>query len=212
MITKVQTYIKNKRAIINDAQRYIKEESRLYLAYYTNKFEYDLFLQEDCNGTPISSGLFTITDLDNQQHTIIIREESVHCAEDIIAYIHPAEIIDPNNTLVHGLISIEAEKQFRNIIDYLIEGDIHKSPYSPSFYSKKVDFSNKPDGLIRVSNHWNVVDRRDGQRNRADINTGNKWSIGVYNAHTKLYEIIFIDHGKDATEGFKIQNNKLVFF
>ncbi len=37
--------------------------------------------------------------------------------------------------------------------------DIYISPYSWSFYNKEVDWGHKPEGVVRVSDHWNFKSR-----------------------------------------------------
>ncbi len=44
---------------------------------------------------------------------------------------------------------------------------INKSPYSNSFYStEEIDWSVKPEGSYRVSDHWNFTSQRDDQKRK----------------------------------------------
>ena len=71
---------------------------------------------------------------------------------------------------------------------------ISKSPYSNSFYSSKdVTFANKPNGSMRVSDHWNFTSMRDNKlHSRTNINVENniQWCMGIFNADTHMYDII----------------------
>jgi hypothetical protein len=72
---------------------------------------------------------------------------------------------------------------------------ISKSPYSNSFYSSKdVTFATKPNGSMRVSDHWNFVSRRDSKiHSKTDISVENnkEWCIGVFNEEKRMYTIIY---------------------
>lgn len=72
---------------------------------------------------------------------------------------------------------------------------IMKSPLGNSFYSSNnTSFNHKPDGSLRVANHWNFISKRDDKLHCVtDIPiTNNKyWAIGKFNSSTKSYNIIF---------------------
>ncbi|HIW32663.1 MAG TPA: hypothetical protein IAA29_07740 [Candidatus Paenibacillus intestinavium] len=38
---------------------------------------------------------------------------------------------------------------------------VYKSPYSKSFYNKEVDWGYKPEGVIRISDHWNFLSNNE---------------------------------------------------
>lgn len=75
---------------------------------------------------------------------------------------------------------------------------ITKSPYSNSFYSSPdVTFKNKPDGSMRVSDHWNFPSRRDNKihsKTNVPVENNITWCIGVFDSLKKEYTIIYREY------------------
>ena len=73
---------------------------------------------------------------------------------------------------------------------------IHKSPYSVSFYSDKVNWGIKPDKCLRISDHWNFTSRLT-LHCKTDIPVPeNHWAIGQYNAEQGIFIILDIKNPK----------------
>ena len=70
-------------------------------------------------------------------------------------------------------------------------GMINKSPYSNSYYnSMDIDWNYKPDGSLRISDHWNFITRDCSKHCETECGTLSGWYVGVYNAETKKYKLI----------------------
>lgn len=64
--------------------------------------------------------------------------------------------------------------------------DWSQSPYSLSFYSSKnIDWNYKPEGSLRVSDHWNFGDNGEHCPTEESVNG---WAVGVYK--NGIYHII----------------------
>lgn len=70
---------------------------------------------------------------------------------------------------------------------------IHKSPYSNSFYNTKdISWVHKPDGSLRVSDHWNFVDKYGVMHCKTDrhVECKHRLTIGRFDAKTGKYRIL----------------------
>jgi hypothetical protein len=79
------------------------------------------------------------------------------------------------------------------IIDEMRKWDIIvKSPYSNSFYnSLEIDWSSKPDGSYRVSDHWNFVSQdKKHCETTTKVPTNTHISLGQYDASLGKYKIL----------------------
>lgn len=78
-----------------------------------------------------------------------------------------------------------------NKIKNILEGfkEVSESPYSESFYDRKVKCGEKPEGTIRVSDHWNYLGRDDELHAVTDIDITKNWAIGIYKEG--IYEIVW---------------------
>lgn len=71
---------------------------------------------------------------------------------------------------------------------------IIKSPYSDSFYSAVVNWNFKPDGSLRISNHWNFESKGKLHcQTTTEIKDG-VWSLGQYDASQERYHILKTYH------------------
>lgn len=84
------------------------------------------------------------------------------------------------------------------IIDEMKKWDvIYKSPYGSSFYNTtEIDWNYKPDGSLRVSNHWNFSTNRTKFTGRIHCKTNKRISNNVifalakYNSSIDTYRIL----------------------
>jgi hypothetical protein len=70
---------------------------------------------------------------------------------------------------------------------------IHKSPYSNSFYnSEDISWNHKPDGSLRVSDHWNFADKHGVIHCKTDrhVDCKHRVTIGRFDSKTDKYKII----------------------
>ena len=105
-----------------------------------------------------------------------------------------------NPTPTGRVISIEELPNFGvpdSIIELMKSWDIiYKSPFSRSFYSSDdIDWSYKPDGSYRVSDHWNFK-KGDNIHCKTDkkVPDNTHYSIGKYDSNSGLYKIILTEH------------------
>lgn len=208
MSLKIKERVSLMRNITDEASRHLKAETKTYIAYFNNKFEYDMTVQKDILGHHIENGIVVISNLMNiDEEDIIIREESIDTPLDLLAYINPKDLENPFIVPTVIAISKENASKFEEMIHYLMENSIYRSPHSHSFYSHEFKPSQEiPDGIVRASAHWNSTDRRDGTRNRADQDTDEQWAIGVYNQRERQFNILFKDTGIEPYVYFKITN------
>lgn len=83
-------------------------------------------------------------------------------------------------------------EKINEVLFYLAENfddNWSKSPYSKSFYnSRDIDWGYKPEGSIRLSDHWNFEDSwGDLHCQTTDPEFKKGWALGVY--HNGKYEI-----------------------
>ena len=72
---------------------------------------------------------------------------------------------------------------------------VAKSPYSDSFYnSNDISWDGKPDGSLRISNHWNFRSSMDDGKTHCKTNVPveneKTWALGRWNAEKDEYEIL----------------------
>ena len=108
-----------------------------------------------------------------------------------------------------------------SIIKEMLKWDvIFKSPYSNSFYSSiKIKRGFKPDGVYRVSDHWNYISKYDGEIHSQTYGTvieskGDKKiiSLGIYNESDNKYQILISEKSpkfKEMVESNKKRISKL---
>lgn len=210
MSLKIKERMSLMRNITDEASRHLKAETKTYIAYFNSKFEYDLTDHKDVLGNYIENGFIVISNLMNVHENIVIREESIDTPLDLLSYIHPNDLENPFVVPTIIAISEKNASKFEEMIDYLMEDSIYRSPHSHSFYSHEFNPSLEiPDGIVRASAHWNSTDRRDGTRNRADQNTDDQWAIGVYNQRERQFNILFKDTGVEPYVYFKITNESI---
>lgn len=66
---------------------------------------------------------------------------------------------------------------------------INKSPYSLSLYnSNDIDWNSKPEGSLRISNHWNFTSINEKHCLMEDETKNNKWLLCEY--RNGIYHII----------------------
>lgn len=104
-------------------------------------------------------------------------------------------------TLIGVIVSIDELEQFdipQDIIDEMKKWDvIYKSPYSNSFYNTTdIDWSYKPDGSLRVSNHWNFSTSKTKLTGRLHCKTNkkvlnmSKYTLGKYRLKNDTYDVL----------------------
>lgn len=89
---------------------------------------------------------------------------------------------------VHKTIPIEVFKKFHELIDT----HYWKSPWSYSYYTEQVDWSNKPDGTYRLADHWNFT-TKDGNIHcltTDSVENDTHWTIAQYDAKVGKYNPI----------------------
>ena len=70
-------------------------------------------------------------------------------------------------------------------------GLIHKSPYGLSFYNAKVGWDSKPNGSLRISDHWNFECRGKLHcETTTYVPDNTHWAIGQYDETIKKYVIL----------------------
>lgn len=74
---------------------------------------------------------------------------------------------------------------------------IYKSPYSNSFYNTtEVNWGEKPNGSLRVSDHWNFSTRKTKLTGRLHCKTNknvlnkSRYTIGKYNSNKDVYVVL----------------------
>ena len=95
---------------------------------------------------------------------------------------------------------IVTKKSFNKVKDLLNNfKEVHKSPYSASFYDRPVSWGEKENGTLRCSDHWNYKTNNDDEVHAVtDKDIDDVWAIGRYN--NGVYEIIW-----SADENYHIE-------
>ncbi|MCR8656380.1 hypothetical protein [Paenibacillus endoradicis] len=83
--------------------------------------------------------------------------------------------------------------------------EVHKSPYSKSFYNKEVDWGYKPEGVIRISDHWNFLSHDEIHcATHQEINN-DSLSIGMFEGDKfNIIESYNKDYGSSASVGDRV--------
>lgn len=80
------------------------------------------------------------------------------------------------------------------IKEIILWNEVYLSPYknSWSFYNKPKTKDITIPETKRLSDHWNFIDKVGKAHciTDIDVNNNSHWSLGVYNEHLKLYEIV----------------------
>lgn len=103
--------------------------------------------------------------------------------------------------LIGNIVSIDELNQYdipQDIINEMKKWDvIYKSPYSNSFYNTTdIDWSYKPDGSLRVSNHWNFSTNRTKLTGRLHCKTNKKvvnnlkYTLAKYRLKNDTYDVL----------------------
>lgn len=68
---------------------------------------------------------------------------------------------------------------------------IHKSPYSFSYYSEKVDWNYKPDGSYRIADHWNFTSQNKKHcETTTDCPNNTHWTLAKFDGESKKYVVV----------------------
>lgn len=83
--------------------------------------------------------------------------------------------------------------------------EVHKSPYSKSFYNKEVDWGYKPEGVIRISDHWNFLSHNEIHcATHQEINN-ESLSIGIFEGDKfNILESYNKEFGSSANVGDRV--------
>lgn len=82
------------------------------------------------------------------------------------------------------------EDNFDDIVQELSTWEnIFKSPFSNSFYDKKVDWNFKPNGVKRISDHWNFYSKGNIHCATNEIIEDGIFQLGIYNSENHNFEI-----------------------
>jgi|SRR5690625_209629 len=87
------------------------------------------------------------------------------------------------------LVTKESFNQLKELLNQFEE--VHNSPYSESFYDRRVGWGEKPEGTLRCSDHWNYTTEHDDLIHSItdiEVREGN-WAIGKY--VNGIYEILW---------------------
>lgn len=96
--------------------------------------------------------------------------------------------------------------------------NIYKSPYSNSFYNTtEVNWGEKPNGSLRVSDHWNFSTRKTKLTGRLHCKTNknvlnnSKYTIGKYNSEKDIYVVLFsgFKSSIEKKRGFKSSDENI---
>lgn len=95
--------------------------------------------------------------------------------------------------ILSGLSETISQNHMKDWHKWLIENyDANtwsNSPYSASFYnSKDIDWDYKPEGSLRLSDHWNFYTREKMHCETDDPEFKDGWAVGEY--HNGKYKII----------------------
>ena len=103
--------------------------------------------------------------------------------------------------LIGTIVSIDELYQYdipQDIINEMKKWDvIYKSPYGSSFYNTTdIDWNYKPDGSLRVSNHWNFSTNRTKLTGRLHCKTNKKvvnnlkYTLAKYRLKNDKYDVL----------------------
>jgi hypothetical protein len=98
-------------------------------------------------------------------------------------------------------------------IDKNFKEEFHKSPWSHSYYSDKVDWNSKPDKSYRLSDHWNFYTKGKYHcETTTPVENNTHWSLGQYNAEKSKYEILLsypkVKDNSSVADNLKMKNLK----
>lgn len=110
-------------------------------------------------------------------------------------------IAEETLNLVGTIVSVDDLHQYdipQEIIDIMKTWEvIYKSPYSNSFYNTTdIGWNQKPDGSLRVSNHWNFSSSTTKYTGRIHCKTSkivcnnSKYTLGKYNSINDTYRVL----------------------
>ena len=68
--------------------------------------------------------------------------------------------------------------------------EIHKSPYSLSYYNAEVNWGFKPHNSLRISDHWNFKSQGKFHCCTTTPIQKNVWSIGKFDSNLNKYHIL----------------------
>lgn len=68
--------------------------------------------------------------------------------------------------------------------------EIRKSPFSDSFYNATVGWDYKPDGSLRISDHWNFTSRGKLHCQTTTEIKNNLWALARFDASVGKYHIL----------------------
>lgn len=205
--------------VIEEATSYIKDGSEVFIHYHPTVDEYlnnayDEYEIEEIkafyeNNDRVVNGFVIVDGVGwTDDESIVIPEEDISTHESIINEIDAQYLKTDNRDNRFLYVSQSRLDEFKTFINQYFTGvKCTKSPYSSSYYnSDEISWGNKPDGSVRLADHWNFETIRIEYIDDEDIEVKqthcvtvtpdlkNETAIGVYNKSSSEYTIVFHDN------------------
>lgn len=197
-------------AVVEEANKYIKRKDEYTFYLYKNLRSYidDFFYEvdedeienfEESIGLSIESDIpfieFYQCGIESEYKTC----ESIDTHEDVFSAFYFEESHIHKHTWESSLVYVnedDLETLKRLVQEHFDNGEFSKSPYSTSCYnSRNIGWNSKPDGSMRLADHWNFTTDNDEDEDKVhcktDVYLDDDLAIARYCAKDNEYKVIF---------------------
>ncbi|EGQ2853432.1 hypothetical protein FZ615_04670 [Staphylococcus pseudintermedius] len=192
-------------------QRIINSDCIVSLHSNTEEYKAMLeYIELDVDIEILNVSFFVVEKIGTDLYEVVITED-VKNPEDLLSLFEERDYVISNDFTNLIYVSSKKYKEFKKIIKEEFSRDFSKSPFSLSAYnSTDISWGHKPDGSLRVADHWNFESRQVLHCPTVE-DIKDELAIARYNVQTKKYELIFRNGYEWDVTPVKVTEDGIIF-